>query len=102
MPSRTKRKRYRLRTQATASSPKIAGGWGRGSPVTRGDLRLLRHAIREVWDVPEYVRELIVEDVMAVITDSAAKPRLQIAATWAIIEMARDNQRDILMWGRES
>jgi hypothetical protein len=62
----------------------------------------VRHAIREGWEVHEHVRELIVDDVMAVITDDEAMPRLQIAATWAVIEMARDNQRCELRWGRAS
>jgi hypothetical protein len=49
--------------------------------------------------MPEHVREMVVEDVMAIVTDPDAKPRLQIAAAWAIIEMVRDNQR-VLKWGR--
>jgi hypothetical protein len=100
MPSRTKRKRHRRQlAKATANSPKTAGGWGQGS-VTRGDCRLLRHAIREGWDAPEQVRDLIVDDMMAIFTDDEAKPRLQIAATLAIIEMARDNQEHLVRWGR--
>ena len=101
MPSRTARKRYRRKlAKATANSPKSAGGWGQGS-LARGDCRLIRHAIREGWDVPEHVRNLIVNDVFAVFTDDEAKPRLQIAATWAIIEIVRDNQLGILTWGCE-
>ena len=52
--------------------------------------------------MPEHVRELIVDDVTAIITNDEAKPRLQIAATWAIIEMVRDNQLGTLTWGRET
>jgi hypothetical protein len=59
----------------------------------------LRHAIRDGWGVPEHVRELVVDDVMAIITDDEAKPRLKVAATWAVIEMVRDNQ-SVLRWGR--
>jgi hypothetical protein len=86
--------------KATANGPKTAGGWGQRS-VIRGDCRLLRTAIRDGWDVPEHVRKLIVHDVTAILTDSKAKPRLQIAAISAVIEMARDNQERLFRWGRE-
>jgi hypothetical protein len=113
MPSRAKRKRYRQRlAKATANAPKTAGGWGQGLPVTRSDLRLLRHAIREGWtdDLPQQMRDLIVSDVTKIITTDEGwedEPRKQIAATLAIIEMVADNARcalrdfEPLRWGRE-
>src|SRR4051812_12860635 len=90
MPSRKKRKRYRLRAAATVSEPKSRGGWGKGL-VTRSDLRLLRRAIRENWQPTDEVCGEIVRDVTGIFDDPDASPRLQIGAAWCVIEMVRQN-----------
>ena len=50
MPSRKRRKRHRAETtEATGKTPGYCGGWGRGVPVDRADIAMIRRAIREGW-----------------------------------------------------
>jgi hypothetical protein len=65
MPSRKKRKRYRLqKPEATAKEPGSTIGWGNGYPTTRSDLVLLRHAINEDWPVAANVRTAIAKEIV--------------------------------------
>jgi hypothetical protein len=65
MPSRKKRKRDRLRAEATAKAPETLGGWGGELSTTLADLVWLRRAIRENWPVPQAVRQSIVDELFA-------------------------------------
>ena len=92
--SRKKRKRYRRRLQAEAIAlgPALAGGWGKGSPVSRSDLQLVRRAIREGWPVSAEVKRLIIDDVGRIF-DTAESMRLKAQAAQLVVAMESENQR---------
>lgn len=74
--------------QANAiSDPQPAGGWGKGSHVTRSHLQLLKKAIREGWDIPEDVKPAIVESLKECM--NSGKNRLAIRAAEVVIELDR-------------
>lgn len=94
MQSRTRRYRARLKkAEATASEPKLSGGWGEGMPVRPADLLLVRRAIREHWDVSPSVREQVVGRIVDLFDDPQANPRWQVAACHSFIAMIADDQR---------
>ncbi len=92
MPSRKKRKRDRRRAEATAAVPVLKGDWGAESKRPRGDMLLIRKAIRGGWDVPQAVRDAIVDDVIPAALESI-RPRLTLSAVRAVIEMVEADRR---------
>jgi hypothetical protein len=89
MPSRRRRKRYRAALEAreaTATPPLSWGGWGAAS---RGDLRLLAHAIRAGWPVPAERRGPLLEAVASGL--HADNPRQTIAATRVFLAAVQSN-----------
>lgn len=65
----------------------------------RGDLRLLRRAIREGWPIPEASRTVLVEWVSSILHERETLPegvrdRATIAALWVVLDMEGANQRD--------
>lgn len=87
--SRSRRKRARrrnLRLQATA--PLLHGGWGNPS---RGDLALVRSAIRRRWNVRPLLQRIL-PAVIARNVESLPARRL-IATAETLITMERDNRR---------
>lgn len=97
MPSRKKRKRYRLRTAATASGPGTCGGWGQGLPTSRSDLVLLRKAINQDWPVPDNVRLAIVGELNCEIGSPDGHWFLAVARSFVAMEAAniRDENLEI-------
>jgi len=93
-PSRKKRKRNhrRLQVEAIARSPQPRGGWGQGTSVTRGDLLLVRQAIREGWPVSAEVKRLVADDVWRAF-DADESLRLLIAIARTAVAMEGVNQR---------
>ena len=57
---------------------------------------MLRRAIREGWDVPEFVRPLAIQDVLAVLVGSGDAPRLSNATVRTVIAMESANQESEL------
>ncbi|QDS99950.1 hypothetical protein [Adhaeretor mobilis] len=92
MPSRKKRKRDRRRAEATASSSRTHGGWGNGLPVDRGDLLLVRRAIRYGWPVPPEVRQAVVDDLCASFDKCNEDDRFAMAVCRTVIAMEGENQ----------
>ena len=99
MPSRTKRKRYRRKVaKATAEGHHYAGGWGRGAEIGRGDLQLVRLAIRECWSVPATT----CDDIVARLSELLDEPltpensRMQLAVCQTVVSMVGDNQRQFI------
>jgi hypothetical protein len=58
---------------------------------------LVRQAIREGWPILPWVGDAIVRDVLAVLDDPAARPRMEIAAIRTLIAMEADNLRRLLV-----
>jgi len=77
--------------EATARHPGTRGGWGKGLPVTRGDLLLVQRAASEAWPVAAVVRQAVVADVAAVLT--TPKPRLTLSAARCVLAMDQANIR---------
>jgi hypothetical protein len=75
MLSREKRKRYRRQAEEAAlrgdRTKPSAGGWGGfcgdWETASRGELRLLRRAIREDWPIPGCRRGPIIEEVSQIL-----------------------------------
>lgn len=93
MPSRRKRKRERRKAEATAQRPKVRGDWGECAPLSRGELLLVRHAIRERWPVPPEVRQAIVDGVMRKFNEPMTTNREHSAIAWCVLTMTGDNLR---------
>ncbi|HEX4143765.1 MAG TPA: hypothetical protein VHY91_09550 [Pirellulales bacterium] len=97
MTSRTARQRERrrkARQQATAAPDIVERwGWGERAPAVRGDLALVRKAIRERWAVPDATRERIVDAIMYLVgyPDAPAvdyeTARLTTAAFRTVLDM---------------
>jgi hypothetical protein len=67
----------------------------------RGDLRLLRRAIREGWPIPEQSRRVLMDRVHHILQDPESVPegtrtRATLRACWALLEAERADLRDIL------
>jgi hypothetical protein len=98
MTSRAVRKRERrrkARQQATAG-PDIVERWGWGQPAhsVRGDLALIRKAVRERWAVPAAMRQALVDAVMQALESSDGpgmnshqSARLSLAAVRTVMDM---------------
>ena len=108
MASRRQRKRKRLEVEpstsageATAKTPGFAGGWGRGLPRQRGDLAMIRRAVREGWETPQSVKDRVMDELMRefeaaddrqairIVRLFIAIDRANIDAEFAEIELAR-------------
>ncbi len=110
MGSRRKRKRYRRLTQAQGTEasrrgdrpetqatapgkPLPSGGWGETaelwSDVSRGDLVLLRHAVRENWPIPVERRPVIIQGLSDLIGNT--DPRRTIGVARVFLAMHRAN-----------
>ena len=66
----------------------------------RGDLRLLRRAIREGWPIPEESRRVLLDRVHRIIQERDAIPegirtRVVLGAAWVVIEADRENLRGV-------
>jgi hypothetical protein len=66
----------------------------------RGDLRLLRRAIREGWPIPEESRRVLLDRVSAIIDEPEAVPegirtRAVFGAAWVVLEADRENLRGV-------
>ena len=66
----------------------------------RGDLRLLRRAIREGWPIPEESRRILLDRVYRILQDPETVPegirgRAVIGAVWVILEADRENLRGV-------
>ncbi len=92
--------------KAAANNPGSAGGWGQGSPISRGDLLLVRKAIREGWDVPEATRDQICLRLHELLARDYGdvEPRTWIAVCRVILAMVGNNQaaarsHEQLPWG---
>ena len=99
MASRTKRKRYRQKqAKATAAGLQYAGGWGKGAPIQRADLLLVRRAIKERWPVPATTRDEIVARMFELFdeADTTNNARLSNSISRLVIEMEVANQRSLL------
>ena len=100
MPSRLARKRHRrreARLKATAPGPNIfeAWGWGTAAHRVRGDLQLVRQAIRDDWPTSPSARQAIVEAVGQLFDRQCRAPdRTIIAAVRTAIAMEAFNQRE--------
>ena len=107
MGSRRKRKRYRRLTQAqgtqasrrgdrpetqgtTPDTPIPSGGWGEivelWSDASRGDLVLLRHAVRENWPIPVERRPPIIEALGNLIGNADARRVIGIARVFLAMD----------------
>ena len=108
MASRRQRKRHRRQVHPEGPATADRRGdrddspvGGRGEPIglwataSRGDLRLLRRAIREGWDVPEARRATLLHEVCQQF--EASNPRLTIAIAWVLIEADKFNLRTELV-----
>ena len=95
--SRRKRKRYRrqaLKGPLRGDRPKspvtgsggVSGLW---ADATRGELRLLRHAIREDWPVPDERRPTIIDEVSQIL--QSGDIRRALAVVWVFLEADRQN-----------
>jgi hypothetical protein len=91
MPSRKARKRYRreVLAEATGKRPGSAGGWGRGVPVDRADIAMIRRAIREGWLVPDSTKSRAIDDLMKAF--ETAKPRQAIVIAKLFLLMDERN-----------
>jgi hypothetical protein len=67
------------------SDPQPSGGWGKGAYVNRSDLRLLRTAIRQGWDIPPETRKRIIESLMEAIDSDRHNGRLAIRAAEVVV-----------------
>jgi hypothetical protein len=66
----------------------LGGGCARPG---KANLRLIRRAIREGWDIPEDKRRALVEHLAGVVR--SGHTRNAIAAAWCLVEAERANQR---------
>ena len=74
-------------------SPVFLGILGEGcARPGRANLRLIRRAIREGWDIPEAKRKALVDHLMGVM--EVAKPRDVMAAIFCVVEAEGINQRE--------
>lgn len=90
MPSRKRRKRHRAETtEATGKTPGYCGGWGRGVPVDRADIAMIRQAIREGWLVPDSTKSRAIDDLMKAF--ETAKPREAIGIARLFMAMDERN-----------
>jgi len=101
-PTRQRRTRSRRRIQDADAAEFIAkaralaqnvGGLDRGAPeppLTRGDLQMIRKAIREGWDVPHDKRQAIIAQVVEALDSENC--RLSTGAALTILEMSKANQ----------
>lgn len=92
---RRDRRRVRLRCTGNAGGALGAGvlsdAWG--DHLTRGDLSLLRTAIRRDWEIGEQQRLAFVDLTWATFERVADIPRHSIAVAATVISMAASNQR---------
>jgi hypothetical protein len=71
-------------------SPYSGGFWGGGcARPGRANLRLIRRAIRERWDLPADKRQVLVEHLLGVV--SVGHARNAIAAAWGLLDADRIN-----------
>ncbi len=104
MPSRRKRKRGRRLAAGESQLPAGQPGdreatrqGGRGDTAgiwenaSRGDLVLLRHAIREDWPVPKERRRPILDEVFQLL--HSKNPRVAIGVARVFLEADRANLR---------
>ena len=66
----------------------------------RGDLRLLRRAIREGWPIPEESRRFLLDRVRRILQNPDSVPegirgRVVIGAVWVFLEADRENLRGV-------
>lgn len=66
----------------------------------RGDLRLLRRAIREGWPIPEESRRVLMDRVHRILQDPESVPegirtRATMSAFWVFLEADRENLRGV-------
>lgn len=66
----------------------------------RGDLRLLRRAMREGWPIPEESRRVLLDRVSRIIHEPEGVPegvrtRATLAAAWVVLEADRENLRGV-------
>jgi hypothetical protein len=66
----------------------LGGGCARPG---KANLRLIRRAIREGWDIPKAQRRALIEHLLGVIHSGHA--RNAIAAAWCLVEAERANLR---------
>jgi len=67
----------------------------------RGDLRLLRRAIREGWPIPEESRRVLLDRVLRIIEEPGTVPdgirdRAVLGALWVFVEADRENLRGLV------
>lgn len=67
----------------------------------RGDLRLLRRAMREGWPIPAESRRVLMERVANILEEPEGVPesirtRATVAACWVVLEADRENLRATL------
>jgi hypothetical protein len=73
-----------------ADKPLFRGGLGGGcARPGRANLRLIRRAIRERWDLPADKRRALVEHLLGVV--GAGHARNTIAAAWCLLDADRIN-----------
>lgn len=66
----------------------------------RGDLRLLRRAIREGWPIPEESRRILLDRVSRIFQEpetisQGIRTRALIRAVWVVLEADRENLRGV-------
>jgi hypothetical protein len=97
MPYLTRAERRYRQKQAKAGGPipGTAGGWGKDSEVDRGDLLLIRKAIRQRWSTPAATRQAIVARLSQLLSEAktAGNVRLQLSIFATYIDMQADNHR---------
>jgi hypothetical protein len=99
MPYRTRaERRYRQKlAKAGGPIPGTAGGWGKDYEVDRGDLVLLRKAIRQRWSIPAATRQAITARLTQLHDEAvtAGNVRLQLAIFETVVAMQADNTRQL-------
>lgn len=61
------------------------------SPDSRGDLRVLAHALRQRWPVSEKMREAAVTRLAMILADSTQSPRMHVSAIRTMVELDKAN-----------
>ena len=95
--SRRQRKRYRRQKaiEATAGAPVLLGGWGPDSELTRGDLLLVRRAVRERWETSPENGAAIIRGITAAALASN-NGRMVNSVVRVCLDVAAAQQREAL------
>lgn len=60
-------------------------------PETRGDFRVLAHALKQRWPVSDKMREAAVTRLAMILADSNQSPRMHVAAIRTMVELDKAN-----------